>query len=388
MSGQITVETQRTWASCACTYMASHFWLLFFCGLYFGTGAAFYMSVEGWSGWEALYFLMVTASTVGYGDMNPTMGVANTDASLAGSRVFTIFYIIFGITVVFAQMSTLVGNLFQPIFNCSKRAMERAFPAETVDLDGDGDADFKIPRAPTVYYSKNLFGPVFVIVSFQLLFAAVFVAIEPGWDFGTAMYHCLVTATTVGYGDVSITTNGGRMWAFLHILISVSLLAALIGQVGELAADRTLALKKLNLFDKSMDTDLMLSLDKDGDGVDRFEFVVGMLSKLEVLDESDVELFEKLFNKMDADGSGKLTREDIDAMRGDAEANRARLAGKVAAAATSPTQAIANRVTRGTSLGVISPSARKTFSGKAPSFVASSTDHSNRQDSAVLSGHV
>ena len=45
---------------------------------------------------------------------------------------------------------------------------------------------------------------------------------------GDAIYHCLVTATTVGYGDVSIQHDGGRMWAFFHIVISVSLLAAIV----------------------------------------------------------------------------------------------------------------------------------------------------------------
>ena len=42
-----------------------------------------------------------------------------------------------------------------------------------------------------------------------LLVACVlgFVRIEPGWTLWDATYHCLVTATTVGYGDVSITTQ-------------------------------------------------------------------------------------------------------------------------------------------------------------------------------------
>ena len=36
----------------------------------------------------------------------------------------------------------------------------------------------------------------------QLSCAGVFLAFED-WDYGDAVWHCLVTATTVGYGDVS-----------------------------------------------------------------------------------------------------------------------------------------------------------------------------------------
>jgi len=60
----------------------------------------------------------------------------------------------------------------------------------------------------------------------------------------------------------------------------------------------------------------MKSLDRDGNGVDKFEFVIGMLLKLEIIDADDYEPFEKVFQQMDADGSGFLTQDDIDAAAG------------------------------------------------------------------------
>ena len=101
------------------------------------------------------------------------------------------------------------------------------------------------------------------------------------------------------------------MWAFFHIAVSCSLVAALISDVSDLSAERSEALHKMVLLKGRLDMDLMSSVDKNGDGVDKFEFVIGMLTKLEIITEEDVEPFAKLFDAMDKDGSGKLTADDL-----------------------------------------------------------------------------
>jgi len=60
--------------------------------LYITLGAAFYRTVEGFRWLDAYYYVVVTLSTIGYGDFVP-----KTDAG----KIFTIFYIVFGV-VVFA----------------------------------------------------------------------------------------------------------------------------------------------------------------------------------------------------------------------------------------------------------------------------------------------
>ena len=122
---------------------------------------------------------------------------------------------------------------------------------------------------------------------------------------------CLGPRVLARYGDVTIETNGGKMWAFFHIAVSCSLVAALISDVSDLSAERSEALHKMVLLKGRLDMDLMSSVDKNGDGVDKFEFVIGMLTKLEIITEEDVEPFAKLFDAMDKDGSGKLTADDL-----------------------------------------------------------------------------
>jgi voltage-gated potassium channel len=67
-------------------------------------GVLFYTRVEKWSVLDSLYFCVVTLGTVGYGDIVPT-----TDAG----KIFTIFYIIFGLAVIGGFFASL-GQFIHP----------------------------------------------------------------------------------------------------------------------------------------------------------------------------------------------------------------------------------------------------------------------------------
>jgi voltage-gated potassium channel len=62
------------------------------------TGTLFYWRFEEWTVVEALYFCVVTLTTVGYGDLSPT-----TD----GTRIFTIVYILTGFGVLVALLTSV-----------------------------------------------------------------------------------------------------------------------------------------------------------------------------------------------------------------------------------------------------------------------------------------
>jgi voltage-gated potassium channel Kch len=62
------------------------------------TGTIFYWRFEDWTIIEALYFSVVTLTTVGYGDLHPTS---------AGTEIFTIFYILTGIGVFVALLASV-----------------------------------------------------------------------------------------------------------------------------------------------------------------------------------------------------------------------------------------------------------------------------------------
>jgi len=64
-------------------------------------GTVVYHYLEGWSWISSLYFTVVTMTTVGYGDLHPTNDV---------TRLFTIFFILFGVTIAVASITYLGGQ--------------------------------------------------------------------------------------------------------------------------------------------------------------------------------------------------------------------------------------------------------------------------------------
>ncbi|OLQ13733.1 hypothetical protein AK812_SmicGene2214 [Symbiodinium microadriaticum] len=81
--------------------------------------------------------------------------------------------------------------------------------------------DVRPPHAAIFYAAVNLFIPVLLFTTWQLLCAAVFVTLQE-MDFtlalSSALYHCVVTATTVGYGDIAIAQDS-RLWAVVHVAV-------------------------------------------------------------------------------------------------------------------------------------------------------------------------
>jgi voltage-gated potassium channel len=62
------------------------------------TGTIFYWRFEDWTIIQALYFSVVTLTTVGYGDLHPTSD---------GTEIFTIIYILTGLGVLVALLASV-----------------------------------------------------------------------------------------------------------------------------------------------------------------------------------------------------------------------------------------------------------------------------------------
>ena len=68
------------------------------------TGTTFYWQTEDWTIIQALYFSVVTVTTVGYGDLHPTS---------AGTQIFTIIYILTGLGVFVALLGSVAEKYIE-----------------------------------------------------------------------------------------------------------------------------------------------------------------------------------------------------------------------------------------------------------------------------------
>ena len=67
-------------------------------------GTQVYHQIEGWNYLDSVYFLVMTATTVGYGDLTPS-----TDLG----KIFTIFFCFFVITLAFYTISVISSYIFE-----------------------------------------------------------------------------------------------------------------------------------------------------------------------------------------------------------------------------------------------------------------------------------
>ena len=241
---------------------------------------------------DALYFCFVLLTTVGYG---------NTIApSTPTSRLFTVAYSAYGL-LIFGAGTSIISEAIVSLVEGVKSKLGSLL-SKAVDNTGskhaaedEAEEAFEPPQEYHNVRDMNRNFLVFLVLNFTS--AAIFTfATEEDWNFGDGLYHCFMTATTIGLGDIAPTSQGGRVFAVFNMIVSV-ILGTIIGSILG-ALERQAGHVGHKMLEKRW-TPIIL-LDKDGDGVDRAEFVLGMLVALGI--EDDYKPFLQQFDRLDTRG--------------------------------------------------------------------------------------
>jgi len=245
---------------------------------YLAIGCAFFSWSEDWSWDDALYFSIVTMTTVGYGDLVPT-----TDAS----KIFAIFYIIFGLSFAATCLGLVVAKL-------------------------QGMLDSTLSRLPRSHRHMWSILTSLGTIGSLVAIGATFVSWSEGWEPLDAMYWAVVTSSSVGYGDLTTENQATRWFNSVYLLFAVGGFAVSLSKFGTVVIEIE-AEKAVNDFVKRGVSEAMIEeMDADKSGsVDKAEFLRYMLITMGKVEEEDLDKVLGMFDTLDIDGSGTIDRDDI-----------------------------------------------------------------------------
>jgi len=254
------------------------------------------MYTEGWEISACVYFLTATITTVGYGEFHPTHEI---------SRFVTCFVIVLGIVVVFGTINGFASDI---IAATQSMILEKHLQNKPINEDNINQAQYEKEMLERTHKTKLSFA--ILILFLPLLFGTFFFHFNEGWTYVQAFYFCVVTSTTVGYGDLTIVYPSSRMAACLYMIVSVIVVAASITTFATMQMEIEAGEKRIQALSKKVDFDLLRKLGKNG--IKKYEFLVEMLLQNEVIDlDRDVDPWLRRFEELDVDKSGKITVADI-----------------------------------------------------------------------------
>ena len=250
---------------------------------YLAVATIFFAHVEDWEYSDAVYFCAVTLTTVGYGDLAPT-----TDAS----KIFAICYILGGLSIVATSLGVLIGSLQGTLESATMR---------TVRLS-----------TAQIWMVQALRSVVVVVLTVGV--GATFVYFNEGWGVLDSIYWAVVTASSVGYGDLTIEQESTRQFNTVYVLLGVGAFAVSLSKFGtiimEIEAERHVDAFIERGVSVGMLNDIKLNANQD-DAIDKYEFLKYMLVAMGKVTQEDVDKVLQMFDAMDEDGSGQLDEADI-----------------------------------------------------------------------------
>mmetsp|Transcript_39265 Transcript_39265/g.76662 ORF Transcript_39265/g.76662 Transcript_39265/m.76662 type:complete len:399 (+) Transcript_39265:256-1452(+) len=269
---------------------------------------------------DSLYYIIVTITTVGYGDVVPT----------ESTKMFMIFYILFGV-IIFGLALGLLGEylverqaeVMKNMEQKSRKVLLNSFtnsgPAMEMDLSvrpSEREADLSLPtdhERSALYQSLVHF--TLPIAVFVVLGAAVIGHLED-WNLLDTVYWMVVTATTIGYGDESPKHHVSRWLCLLYIPAAVAMTAELFSKIAWHVIERNMHEgKQLDLLARLVNLEGFDQMDTDNDGqLSEFEYVSFMLTQMGYVEDTVLATLRAQFNQMDIDRGGSITKEELGAI--------------------------------------------------------------------------
>jgi len=74
---------------------------------------------------------------------------------------------------------------------------------------------------------------IMLSLALTLFGSTVYYHLVEGWSWIDSIYFCVVTLSTVGYGDIVPTTVPGKLFTIVYIIFSIGLVAAFVHELAQ-----------------------------------------------------------------------------------------------------------------------------------------------------------
>jgi len=256
---------------------------------------------------ESVYFCVTIFTTVGYGDMSPN--------STTAGMIFTMFFALYGI-IILGTFLGILGDmaverqekLHQEIQKRTSNAFLDTMLAKNPDENVEGSTEKAGSFANDIYQIAKEQRFKFLLV----LILAMPVIILEKWSVVEGLYWIVITSTTVGFGDEYPQHEWSQIVCILYIPVAVFVGGVFLGNVATSYIDKRNDAIEDQFLKRALNEGALDKMDSnDDDTVTKDEFLVYMLKILDKVDPEDIEKILALFDNLDKDGSGSLTKADI-----------------------------------------------------------------------------
>ncbi|XP_022852584.1 two-pore potassium channel 1 [Olea europaea var. sylvestris] len=242
---------------------------------------------------DAVYFCIVTMTTVGYGDLVPNS---------VATKLLACAFVFSGMALVGLMLSKGADYIVERQEILLIKALHKHQKLGRDEMLKEIETNKVRYKCVTMT----------VLLIMLIIVGTVFLSTVEKLNFIDAFYCVCSTITTLGYGDKSVSTKAGRVFAIFWILTSTLCLAQFFCYIAELNTEsRQKDLVKWVLTRTMTNVDLEAA-DLQGDGkVWAAEFVLYKLKMMGKVNQEDISLIMDEFENLDVDQSGTLSSCDL-----------------------------------------------------------------------------